>query len=419
MASPAAPRGKLIFLVTEDWYFWSHRLPMARAAQRRGLHVAVATRVAAHGERIWRRVSRCTRCAGAAAAWDWARASPRSAKSAASIAASGRSWCTMSRSRRRSRRRRGALARVPGVVSMIAGTGYLASAGARGAARRRASRDGCGRSCCCAAAVASSSRTRTTAPPSPRCRPNAAWRIAVIRGSGVDLDAFSASARAARAAGGGRLCRAHDRDQGRGNSRRGAQRCGVAASRSGSCSPARRTPRTRARSIAGDADALGGAAGVAGSAISRDVRAVWARRPYRRAGLARRRRLAEDPARGGGDGPADRRDRRSRHARHRAQRRERDPGAAGRCGGAGRCARRARRDPGGGGATARRAGRSSRQGSRRKRSARRRSRSMTRSVPRSAPVQDRGKSDRSGQGSGRPQAPAIHARRGRARADRP
>ena len=46
----AAP--KLLYLVTEDWYFWSHRLPMAQAAQRAGFEVAVATRVAAHGERI-------------------------------------------------------------------------------------------------------------------------------------------------------------------------------------------------------------------------------------------------------------------------------------------------------------------------------------------------------------------------------
>jgi glycosyltransferase involved in cell wall biosynthesis len=62
MASDAVPervlsqaqtgRDKLIFLVTDDWYFWLHRLPMARAAQEAGFAVAVATRVAAHGERI-------------------------------------------------------------------------------------------------------------------------------------------------------------------------------------------------------------------------------------------------------------------------------------------------------------------------------------------------------------------------------
>jgi glycosyltransferase involved in cell wall biosynthesis len=51
-AMSAEARPKLIFLVTEDWYFWSHRRPMARAASEAGFAVAVATRVAAHGERI-------------------------------------------------------------------------------------------------------------------------------------------------------------------------------------------------------------------------------------------------------------------------------------------------------------------------------------------------------------------------------
>src|ERR1700760_2927974 len=45
-------RPKLIFLVTEDWYFWSHRLPVARAARDAGYEVLVATRVREHGERI-------------------------------------------------------------------------------------------------------------------------------------------------------------------------------------------------------------------------------------------------------------------------------------------------------------------------------------------------------------------------------
>jgi glycosyltransferase involved in cell wall biosynthesis len=43
---------KLLFLVTEDWYFCSHRLPVARAARDAGFAVAVATRVRAHGEAI-------------------------------------------------------------------------------------------------------------------------------------------------------------------------------------------------------------------------------------------------------------------------------------------------------------------------------------------------------------------------------
>lgn len=45
-------RPKLLFLVTEDWYFCSHRLPVARAARAAGFEVVVATRVRAHGERI-------------------------------------------------------------------------------------------------------------------------------------------------------------------------------------------------------------------------------------------------------------------------------------------------------------------------------------------------------------------------------
>jgi glycosyltransferase involved in cell wall biosynthesis len=35
----------ILFLVTEDWYFWSHRLPLARAARDAGARVIVATRV--------------------------------------------------------------------------------------------------------------------------------------------------------------------------------------------------------------------------------------------------------------------------------------------------------------------------------------------------------------------------------------
>src|SRR5258706_15341712 len=48
----SAAQPKLLYLVTEDWYFWSHRLPMARAALAAGFKVGVATRVDAHGERI-------------------------------------------------------------------------------------------------------------------------------------------------------------------------------------------------------------------------------------------------------------------------------------------------------------------------------------------------------------------------------
>ncbi len=45
-------KGKILFLVTEDWYFCSHRLPIARAAKKEGYEVVVATRVHTHGEFI-------------------------------------------------------------------------------------------------------------------------------------------------------------------------------------------------------------------------------------------------------------------------------------------------------------------------------------------------------------------------------
>lgn len=51
MLKTDGPR-RLLFLVTEDWYFWSHRLGLARAARDAGWEVHVATRAADHAERI-------------------------------------------------------------------------------------------------------------------------------------------------------------------------------------------------------------------------------------------------------------------------------------------------------------------------------------------------------------------------------
>src|ERR1700687_5408375 len=39
---------KLLYLVTEDWFFVSHFLPMARTAKAAGFEVVVATRVRDH-----------------------------------------------------------------------------------------------------------------------------------------------------------------------------------------------------------------------------------------------------------------------------------------------------------------------------------------------------------------------------------
>jgi len=48
----ANPSGRLLFVVTEDWAFLRHRLPMARAAQAMGLDVAVAVQSGAHADAI-------------------------------------------------------------------------------------------------------------------------------------------------------------------------------------------------------------------------------------------------------------------------------------------------------------------------------------------------------------------------------
>jgi len=45
---------RLLFVVSEDWYFISHRLPMARAARDAGFEVHVATNITAHRDAIAR-----------------------------------------------------------------------------------------------------------------------------------------------------------------------------------------------------------------------------------------------------------------------------------------------------------------------------------------------------------------------------
>lgn len=53
MPDPAAPHRKtLLFVVTEDWYFISHRLPLALAAKRAGFHVVIASRFDEHRARL-------------------------------------------------------------------------------------------------------------------------------------------------------------------------------------------------------------------------------------------------------------------------------------------------------------------------------------------------------------------------------
>jgi glycosyltransferase involved in cell wall biosynthesis len=184
-------RAKLLYLVTEDWYFWSHRLPMARAARRAGFEVAVATRVAEHGERI--------RAEGFALhPLGWRRRSVGPLASLAAIAAITRLY----------RRERPLLvhhvalkpavlgsvaafiAGVPAVVNAITGVGFVASSPSLRARLLR-------RVVSVALALLlgrSNSRIVVQNEDDRRLllalRPGAADRIAVIRGSGIDTEHF-------------------------------------------------------------------------------------------------------------------------------------------------------------------------------------------------------------------------------------
>jgi glycosyltransferase involved in cell wall biosynthesis len=182
---------KLIFLATEDWYFWSHRLPMARAAQQAGFDVAVATRVAAHGERIagagfrviplrWRR-EEIGLWASLAAITEiyrlYRREAPFMVHHVAHKAAILGGVAAL-------------LARVPRVVSFIAGVGYMGTSRSRharliGGAARLLWRLLLLRPHCRVIVQNDDDRAVIEA-----LRPSAVDRIIVIRGSGVDLDHF-------------------------------------------------------------------------------------------------------------------------------------------------------------------------------------------------------------------------------------
>lgn len=184
-------RPKLIFLVTEDWYFWSHRLPMAQAARAAGFAVGVAARVDRHGDLI----------RGAGFALHPLRWRRRSIGPWASLAAIAEIWALYRRERplvvhhvALKPAMLGGIAAtaagVPAVVSMIAGTGYLASAPGLKArliarlARLLWPRLLLGRN---RRAIVQNEEDRDAL---AALRPAAAGRIEVISGSGVDLRHF-------------------------------------------------------------------------------------------------------------------------------------------------------------------------------------------------------------------------------------
>jgi glycosyltransferase involved in cell wall biosynthesis len=49
---------RLLYLITEDWYFWSHRVDLARQSADAGFDIVIATRVTDHAERIRRETFR-------------------------------------------------------------------------------------------------------------------------------------------------------------------------------------------------------------------------------------------------------------------------------------------------------------------------------------------------------------------------
>ncbi len=49
---PSTHKGKILFLITEDWFFCLHRLPLARMLRDQGWEIMVATREVAHGNII-------------------------------------------------------------------------------------------------------------------------------------------------------------------------------------------------------------------------------------------------------------------------------------------------------------------------------------------------------------------------------
>jgi glycosyltransferase involved in cell wall biosynthesis len=190
----SAPQPKLLYLVTEDWYFWSHRLPMALAAQQAGFAVGVATRVAEHGERIL--------AAGFALhPLRWRRGSNGPLANLAAIAEIARLY-------RRERPRlvhhvalkpavlggiAAFLAGVPAVVNAVTGFGFVAASPSLRARLLRRPMS------LALAHLVERANSRVIVQNADdrdlltRLNPAAAGRIAIIRGSGIDLAKFTAT----------------------------------------------------------------------------------------------------------------------------------------------------------------------------------------------------------------------------------
>ena len=88
---------RILYVVTEDWYFLSHRLPMARAAKAAGYEVHVATRLNKGKEAIEAEGFVPHALSWSAAACRRRTALPAWRSCASSCAGSGLTSCTTSR----------------------------------------------------------------------------------------------------------------------------------------------------------------------------------------------------------------------------------------------------------------------------------------------------------------------------------
>src|SRR5690349_18380591 len=187
----AEPKPKLIFVVTDDWFFWSHRRPMAQAALQAGFDVALATRVMAHGDRI-----RALGIRLLPLSWRRGDLGPR---------ASLKAIIALYRLYRRERPLivqhvslktvllggiAAALARVPAVVSVVTGTGYLGGWQSLTARLVRMAARALWR-----VLLLRGNRWVVVENDDDRrnivaLRPGASGRVVVIAGSGVDLEHF-------------------------------------------------------------------------------------------------------------------------------------------------------------------------------------------------------------------------------------
>ncbi len=185
-------RPRLLYLVTEDWYFCSHRLPMARAARDAGAEVVVATRDTGQRQEIeaegFRMVPLSWSRGGASplgelrALWDVIRVYRRERPALAHhVAMKPILYGSIA----------GWLAGVPAVVNAATGLGYffISGAGLKTRLVRAALRFGLNRPT--STVLAQNEQDAATLREEGLLHHG---RVAVIRGSGVDVAAFQPGA---------------------------------------------------------------------------------------------------------------------------------------------------------------------------------------------------------------------------------